>query len=179
MNFRTPVRESLRWLVTACAVVLPPVAPSLAPLTAAVLGARLAYDGPRSRGIVPVALLLLGMEVMTGTDIGIVTLPYLAAALLAAAAVRVVSFPALAAADGWDFRAGTRSLLAACMLAATITAGAVLVGGLYGYGAVGARLEVVFAPEAVQGMVGACAALLLTLRRIDIPFRRPLTFPTR
>jgi len=176
MTNRTPMREAYRVLLTVLAVAVPLVAPAALPFAAAVLGVRLAYDGPRSHGVVAVAGILLAVELVAGMDLGILTVPYLAVAVAAAGAARVLTLSPLSDADGWRLRPLVRTTLTACVLTAVITAGSVLVALLYGHGSAGQRFAVSFTPDAIRGGIAACVLLLLAFRRIDVPFRRRILF---
>lgn len=176
MTSRTLFREVLRTLVTALFIAVPLLIPSGVPFATAALGARLAYDGPHARGAAAVGGALLVGELLFGLTPGVLALPYLGVAFLAAASGRLVALSPLAAAEGWDFRALAHALIVACVLGACVTAGSVLVGALYGYGLPGARMAVSFSPAAMQGLAVASLVVLLIFRRIDVPFRRPITF---
>lgn len=138
------------------------------PLIAIMLGVLLAYDGLESRVVFWTFVLLMAAELSWGIGLGIVSLAYLAAALVLRMAQRFVALTPLCRERSWALMPLVRSTLTAVALAGIMVVGSAAVrSGIYRQGGT--------VPLTALNALGS-PILIILLYRIDVPFRRRISF---
>jgi hypothetical protein len=176
---RTFFQHALRGILVGLVTLGPLVSPPPFPFIPAVAGALLAYDGTDRRTLALVCSFLIIVELAGGIHLGMLSLSFLGTALLLSLAGRVFAVPPWAGADGWHPADMLRAMLVATLLALAMMAGSILIGAtVYGLGSPLVRLAVMLTPNTVGTLAAVAAAMLVALRRIDVPFRRAIRFGT-
>lgn len=142
----------------------------------AFVGSLLACEGIGRRPLTGLAALLVVGEASFGWDLGMLSLPTLAVAAGIGSASHVFTMAPWAGQEGWRPGDMVRSFVIACACAASLVALSVLVGAMYGHSALAARLASLFEPRSIWPIAPLCAVFLIVLRRMDIPFRKPIRF---
>lgn len=176
MIHRTYSQRATRAVLGASAIAVGILMPTNIPVVFAILGAALAYEGPDHRSMAWIVGFLIVIELLFSLDLGILSLSYLIAALVLSLAGRLVTVTPWATVDGWSVGDALRTIAASLVAAGVMMVGSVLVGALYGSGMTAQRISVYMAPERLVPMAVAITIVLLVLRRIDTPLRRPIRF---
>jgi hypothetical protein len=166
----------IRLLFIGIVLIIGNVVPGAVLIVPVLMGSLLAYAGTERHVLWWGTLLLLATEAAFGADLGIFSLAFLGVALMLRAVSRFVAFTPWAAQEGWAPTDGIRAMATASTLAVLMIGGAVLVGAVYGHGAIGMRLASELAPSRLIVVPPLCVLVLVILRRMDIPFRKPIRF---
>jgi hypothetical protein len=138
-----------------------------------------AYDGPNRHTVYGVLGVLIGIELLFGMDVGVLSVSYSITVLLFMLAGRFITIPAWSAVSGWDIADAVRALVVAGVFYTCISLCAVIVGTmLYGYTDMALRMRSVIGTPSVWFVASGIVITLIVLRRIDHPFRRRILFGT-
>ena len=174
MTERSLSRQSLRWLLFLVAAFGALALPGGDVVLWALLGAVIAADGPW-RSFLPILVLVLFTELIGGLGIGALSLPFAVTVLVLAGGGRFLMLGPWPTAERWQIGPAVRAwcvAVASGMLMAVISAFVSTL--LHGYG-----IEVVASvlnSTIIVRMVAVTVVALVVLRRIDIPFRFPVSF---
>lgn len=158
-------------------LIVPLAGPGSLALVLAAAAAVTAYEGLDAHTVYSLTATIVGVELLYGLDIGVLSLSYVIAVFVFMLLRRVISIPPWIASRGWRPGDALRVLAVACVMYAIMASCGVIVGHtLYGYADVRARLETVFLARNMFWIPIALAAILIVLRRADEPFRRHITF---
>jgi hypothetical protein len=134
------------------------------------------YGTSRSLVIGWVGILII-LEGITGHDVGVFALPFLIASILWLLSQSVIMLPPWHGSDSWRLIEGIRTVCIAVATALMMVMGATAVESfIYGYGFFVLRLTTVLRMIVWWQLVGGCAALLLLLKRLEVPWRRAIHF---
>lgn len=160
-----------------CAIALSSLAgPGASWLLVVLAAIVLAYDGPTDAAVYGMLALLVGVELIYGIPLGVLSIAYAAAVACFVLAGRFVSLAAWASLDGWRVGDILRTLICGLILFCIMAVVGVAVGAVfYGSGAFMLRLQMLPLPPPVW-LVAVGIGVLVILRRADEPFRRPVIF---
>lgn len=174
----TRVRTS-RLVLFGLMLLTPIIGPGWVGIIVAAVAVMTAYVGLRGTTVYGMLAVLLGVELIYGLDVGVLSLSYITAVLLLAVVGRVIAISPWTSVGGWLAGDAVRVFVTACGLFAVMTASGVAIGHvLYGYADIGARLSSLFLHQTLPWMPVVIAVMLIVLRRIDEPFRRRIIFGT-
>ncbi len=168
-----------RTLAIIALLVVPVFGPGMIPAVVVLVCAYTAYTGPR-KDIVPMLTgVLLGIELLYGADIGVLSFAYLTSAFFLIVLERFFSLIPWSIQRGWDPLDAFRTFIVTlCLLMVSRVGGIVLGHVLYGYGEFGERLLELFHGADVLPTLIMIGIVMVVLRRINEPFRRQITFGT-
>lgn len=169
----------LRAVLALLIMMTPLVDRPMVPVLAAALGTLLAYDGLAARQVGWSLALVAATEAVYGMNLGVLSLAYVLTAFVLAGARRFVAFTPLVRDRDWDPVSVVRAILLGLVLAFVLSAWSLAVMRIfYGHGGLAVRFLAAYAhPVSTVLMTGAVVSVLtLLLHRIDVPFRRPITF---
>jgi len=145
---------------------------------AIIAGVLLAYEGIERGEIIGFFAVLVGTELIYGIDVGILSLAFLYTVIVGSGIRRWFAVQPLAREHGWPPGALARSVIVATALSGVMSFFSISIGVLmYRYGSFAMRLQMTVGRPASWILMLALATLgVLVLRRIDVPFRRQITF---
>lgn len=182
---RTPLQRGLRIILAVLLLMWPTMGIDLpVSLFAIAGGVILAYEGGEHRVILPYLLMMIVAEGIYGIDSGVLSLAYLLTALVFSGFRRWTTITPLIRVDGWPLPGVLTTVVVGTVLALVMSAWSIVIGVvLYGYGAFMTRIISMLGHGDVIALIALIALIaiistlmMVTLRRIDVPFRRTITF---
>lgn len=164
--------------IIACMCV-PVLGPGALLVMVASVSALTAYHGLRTRSVYTVVAILVGIELVYGFDVGVLSLAYLTAVMVLVALRRFVALPAWAARRGWRLADVLQATVLAYALFWMIQTGGILIEHfIYGYGQTFQRFLMMARASDMRWALAVIVIALVILRRIDEPFRHAIYFGT-
>lgn len=170
----------MKRILGICALLgLPLLGPGALLITLALICAFTVYQGLRAGIVYGMLVVLVGIELLYGFDVGVLSLAYLTVVLILTAFRRFITLPAWVSQRGWRLFDGLQAILTAYLLFWMARISGILVGYVvYGYDQPYRRfLLTVHISDAGWALLIIAAALVM-FRRIDEPFRRRIIFGT-
>lgn len=148
-------------------------------IVVASVSALTAYQGLRAGIVYGMVAVLVGIELLYGIDIGVLSLSYLTAVLVVTLMRRFIALPAWASQRGWRPLDALQAAVLAYALFWMLQAGSIFVEHfVYGYGQTSQRLLMMAGAADMWWALAVIVVVLVILRRIDEPFRQRINFGT-
>jgi hypothetical protein len=172
---RSFLQHTIRAFLMAIVFLLPLGGPLPRGLMAAMMGAWIAYEGVDRRIVIGSVSALLAGEFFWSFDLGVLSLSYIIAILIACLAGAMFSLSPWRAARGWNIPDFLRAGLIATFFAVVMSVCSVgIESWIYGRGMTVDRVSL-YLPVLWRIPIYALIILAL-LRRIDVPWRQPIQF---
>jgi hypothetical protein len=175
---RTPLRKTIRLILALTVFFLPGLEGPLGSILVIIaVASALAYEG-HGRLFFPRSLsFIVLIELFWAFDLGVISLPYTVAAASMTLTERFISISPLSHQEGWRLIDILRSWIFAVAISWMVILGSSVVESIF------YRRGIIFERAAASLSAGylwivplGCVVALVILRRIDVPFRRHITF---
>lgn len=145
-------------------------------IVAAVVAATMYYQF-HSHIVYGAIAFLVVADLIAGSDVGVLPIAYMVVVGCAMAIRHFIAFPDWSVRGGWRAVDIIQSSVVALLLTMMTEVLSVFIGNvMFSYGETAARVAVLFRVVGVAEVLLVCVFVLIILRRIEMPFRRAITF---
>lgn len=177
MNTGSVIGVLLKVAMIGVCLLMPALHPDGQLWVIAVASTAVMYWGARTPVVYTIVLLLVGVEVLYGGDVGSVSGAFVVTVAVLALLRRVISIQPWAAREGWGIGDLLRTVALSWVCSLCVVALSLLVGDmLFGYDRLWIRVQSMWNAPLLRTTFVVCVVSSVMLRRMTVPFRRAILF---